>query len=123
MILTGRKHWPLTQRQSIALGAGAGYQRSHSDAFFRGIEFEATDLSAELEHSLSLWGFEKSRRIGDLWLETGVSYLTREQDTPFEPDFHTQETTFRTSLVFRSVWGLLRASLSYTDFSRDGLNP
>jgi outer membrane protein assembly factor BamA len=123
VLLTGRKHWPLTQRQSVSLGAGAAYQRSHGDAFFRGIEFEATDLSAEFEHSWSLWGFEKSRRIGDLWLETGVSYATREQDTPFEPDFRTEETTFRTGLVFRSVWGLLRASLSYTGVSGDGLNP
>ena len=123
--LAGRKHWPLTQRQSIALGAGAGYQRfnSDSDSFFRGIELEATDLSAEIEHSWSLWGFEKSRRIGDLWLETGVSYRTRDQDTPFAPDFHTEETTFHTGLVFRSVWGLIRASLSYTDFNQDGLNP
>lgn len=120
--LSGKRHWPLTQRQSIALGAGAGYQRSHGDAFFRGIELEATDLSAALVHSWSLWGFEKSRRIGDLWLETGVAYVTREQDTPFEADFRTDATTFHTGLVFRSVWGLLRASLSYTDFSRDGLN-
>lgn len=119
--LLGRKHWPLTERQSIALGAGAGYQRSHGDAFFRGIELEATDLSAELVHSWSLWGFEKSRRIGDLWLETGVSYVTREQDTPFESDFRSDATTFHTGLVFRSVWGLLRVSLSYTDFNQDGL--
>ncbi|HKV06720.1 MAG TPA: BamA/TamA family outer membrane protein [Thermoanaerobaculia bacterium] len=123
VVVTGRKHWPLTQRQSIALGAGAGYQRTRNDeGFLRGLEYEATDLSAELVHSWSLWGFEKSRRIGDLWLETGVSYVTREQDTPFAPDFRTEAVTFHTGLVFRSVWGLIRASLSYTEFSGDGLS-
>lgn len=120
--LSGRKHWPLTQRQSVSLGAGAAYQRGRNDGFLRGIDFDATDLSADFEHSWSLWGFEKSRRIGDLWLETGVSYLIRDQDASGFAGLRTEETTFHTGLVFRSVWGLLRVSLSYSDFSREGLN-
>lgn len=118
--LSGRKHWPLTQRQSISLGAGVAYQRARSESFQQ-FDADSTNLSAELEHSWSLWGFERSRRIGDLWLETGVSYLSRDQDTIGFDVLRSDETTFHTGLVFRSVWGLLRATLSYTDVSSEGL--
>jgi hypothetical protein len=61
-----------------------------------------------------LWGYDKTRRIGDFRLETGLE-LT--ELNPPAPSPENRTLTFISSLVFRNAWGITRFSLSYQENS------
>lgn len=116
--LFGRRHFRLTARQSAAAGAYLSLDERELEREREAIHDRSRFFGAGVEgrHSLSLWGFEKTERIGDLRLESAVfvnysrasiSYL---DDVPSET-----AATLATSLVFRNAWGILRASLSYSE--------
>ena len=116
--LVGRRHVRLTARQSVAAGAylsldGREYEREREAVHDRGRFFGA---GAEGRHSLSLWGFEKTERIGDLRLESAVFVNYSRAHISYLDDEPSQTgVTLATSLVFRNAWGILRASLSYSE--------
>lgn len=106
----GRKYWALTPKQSV--GVGGGYAYSENESFFGGSHEQA--LSAEVLYAISPWGFETSRRLGDLRLETGLAVDHFRESSPFDDQ---EETALglRTALLFRNAWGVVRIGVSYID--------
>lgn len=109
----GRKHWPVTPRQSVSLGLVAQHADVHGGGLSEaGARFFSTSLSTK--YSASLWGYDKTRRIGDFRFETGLELTKFEASVPSPGD---RALTFISSLVFRNAWGITRFSLSYQESS------
>lgn len=120
--LGGRYHYRLTGRQALELGGGVNVFRTESRPPSFRSDFERVLVSTT--HSASLWGFEKTDRFGDLRLETGVDLAYDHSKSTGDSGFASGNTTFgtlRSSLVFRNAWGIVRASLSYSDDLEDSL--
>lgn len=112
--LSGRRHFRLTSRQSVAAGAGVSFSEyEQKERTFRN---RSRTFSTGLEgrHSLSLWGFEKTERFGDLRLESGI-YVShsRIRASYLADDASRTSAGLSSSVVFRNAWGILRVSLSY----------
>lgn len=105
----GRRYWSLTPRQ--AAGFGGGYVHTESGSGSPG--FRQDSLRAQAIYAVNLWGFEKSRRLGDLRFETGLGYETFRQSSPLDED--ASALSLQSSLLFRNAWGLARLSFLYTD--------
>jgi hypothetical protein len=120
----GKRWWPLTPRQSIAVGGEA----RHVESRFAFSPADSTQDVALVEgtHATSLWGFAKSRRYGDLRWENSVG-VERARDTQRYRgevrERYTQKRTslaLRSSLLFRNAWGLVRLAISYVDSLGEG---
>ncbi|HEX2225308.1 MAG TPA: hypothetical protein VHN15_14000 [Thermoanaerobaculia bacterium] len=112
---SGRRHFRLTPRQSVSFGAQASWQEESRDpsASFKG---RLVSTAVNGSHSLSLWGFEKTERIGDLRLESGLFVGHSRVSASYPIDERGRTTAgLSTSVVFRNAWGVLRASLSYSE--------
>jgi outer membrane protein assembly factor BamA len=113
--LSGIRHIRLTPRQSVALGAD-GFRREY-DAEPRS-PFASTGFwraGVEGRHSLSLWGFEKTERLGDLRLESALFLSHSRASVPAAEDPSATSAGLTTAVVFRNAWGILRASLTYSE--------
>lgn len=114
--VVGRRHWALTHRQSVFAELSGSW--SESDLFDREETFEQRAAGAGLGHSMDLWGFEKTERIGDLRWENTLQISSYE--TGFQDRLRYTDGSLTTSLVFRNAWGVLRGSFSYVDTLEEG---
>lgn len=117
--LGGRRHWALTHRQSVSADLGASWSRFPSEGL--GPDFDSWTVGAGLGHSMDLWGFEKTERIGDLRWENllTISSSKANSASAFRGDWFI-DGRLTTSLVFRNAWGVLRGSFTYVDVLEDG---
>lgn len=118
---SGQKTWPLTPRQAASANLRMAVGRSSLDTAWIGDQLRTQDVTAlevttGLRHSLSLWGFERSRRFGDLRLETTADY-GYEALTPRLGVGSVGRFRLGTSVAFRNRWGLFRVGFTYLDFN------
>jgi len=108
----GETFWPLTARQSLELGAGAGGQRFSVTQQGSSSSFQGNLI---VGHAVNLWGYEKSERFGDLRFENFVvlDYVDQRQGVQSR-----KTARLTSSLLYRSRWGVLRASFTYDDLWR-----
>jgi hypothetical protein len=121
--VSGQKTWPLTQKQAASASLRTAVGRSNLREVLVGDELvnedvTALEVTAGLRHSLSLWGFERARRLGELRLETTADY-GYEALSPQIGAGSVGRFQLGTSLAFRNRWGLFRFGLSYLDFIGD----
>src|SRR6185436_2021236 len=103
----GRQYWPVTPKQSLGLGAGAG----HSESF--DVTGGSTGVYVEAIHAFNVWDFAiRERRGGDLRLET-VARVDSSRYSSDSFDYDALDGQLRTSLLFRNAWGVYRLSFSY----------
>jgi len=110
--VSGRRHWALTHRQSVSAALGVSW--GGADVSGLGGQSESWTTGVTLGHSMDLWGFEKTERIGDFRWENTLDVVASHFDSPFL-DASTTDARLTTSLVFRNTWGLLRLSFTYVD--------
>jgi hypothetical protein len=108
--LSGDRHWALTPRQSVSGGLFAWWSEQEIAGDPRTAEEQAGGLT--LGHSMDLWGFEKTERVGDLRWETRLQITSFEQDSSFGKRSSTG-LSVGTGPVFRNAWGLVRLSFQY----------
>lgn len=122
---SGQKTWALTPRQAFSANLRAAVGESRIENLVVGDElvleqdltsFEAT---AGFEHSWSLWGFEKTRRWGDLRLENFASY-GYDQVSPRIGVGIARRFQLGTALAFRNRWGVFRFGISYLNLMGEG---
>src|SRR4028119_122802 len=70
--LAARRHWALTPRQSIGAELGGQIDRGEDDENHVFAGYTRYGGTAALLHSMDLWGFEKTERIGDFRWENAV---------------------------------------------------
>jgi hypothetical protein len=114
--LGGSRYWALTHRQSIFVDLGGSW--GHSTAGGRS-GIDSWTVATGLGHSMDLWGFEKTERIGDLRWQNFLTVSSSDSDSPFGPGRYT-EGRLTTSLVFRNTWGVIRGSFTYLDILENG---
>ena len=110
--IEGSRYYRLTGRQSTSLGAQAVYQNSDYGGAGRTSRSWSTAVTAG--HSVSLWGYEKTERIGDLRFESQLSAGYAESTSSSFTDSRTA-ATLAAGLTFRNAWGIVRATLFYTE--------
>jgi hemolysin activation/secretion protein len=108
--------WPLTARQAVELGGVIAQERFSASTDPTARSFQAT-LTAG--HSISLWGYEKTQRFGDLRFENTIVAFYQDDSSPFALSRVSKAANFVSSLAYRSRWGVLRASFTYVGFWRD----
>jgi hypothetical protein len=113
---SGEHFWPLTSRQALELGGSLYWQRLSTSDLPTSTSFQGT-LSAG--HSVSLWGYEKTQRIGDLRFENSIVAFYTKDTSPFFGRQVAKTASFVSSLRYRSRWGVLRASFTYADLWSD----
>jgi hemolysin activation/secretion protein len=107
----GWHYWPLTARQSLELGATLNRQTSayaHSPL----PSFTSWQGTLAAGHSVSLWGYEKTQRFGDLRFENVIVVSYYDDNGAFRLDPN-KSADFVSSLGYRSRWGVLRLSFTY----------
>jgi hypothetical protein len=106
------RYFRLTGRQSVSLGAITFYQTSEVDRPSR--HRRNWNAAATAGHSVSLWGYEKTERIGDLRFESQISVG---YDHSRSAGFSSSGTaaSLAAGLTFRNAWGIVRATLFYTE--------
>ena len=116
------QHWPLNARQSLAGSVRAAFGRASVD----GLRIDSQSLDGELDvlegrlalqHSLAVWNAKMQRRFGDLRWENSASWSYDDASgsalpNAFEP---LERWQFRSALVFRNAWGILRLGITYLD--------
>lgn len=121
--VSGQKTWPLTPRQAVSASVRTAVGRSNLQEVLIGDELVSEDVTAlevtaGFRHSVSLWGFERARRLGELRLETTANY-GYEALSPRIGAGSVGRVQVGTSLAFRNRWGLFRLGLSYLNFIGD----
>lgn len=111
--LNGRHHWALTPRQSIGADLGGSINRLDDDGDFLSSGVTLYSFSAGLLHSMDLWGFEKTERIGDFRWENAVQLGYADDDNSFYPN--RSDLQLETSLAFRNTLGVMRLSFGYVE--------
>jgi hypothetical protein len=120
---TGRKSWALSPRQTVSLGGRMAAGRSRIENLVtdgrilpKAVDLDSLETSVEARYSASLWGFEKTRNLGDLRAEMFVraGYETT------SPSFGGPVTQLSAgpALVFRNPWGVFRAAFTYLSLQR-----
>ncbi|HKH45423.1 MAG TPA: hypothetical protein VKM72_12225 [Thermoanaerobaculia bacterium] len=71
--------------------------------------------SATFGHSMDLWGFEKTERIGGFRWENSLQIATFHYDYPFSFRSDRTDARLTTGLAFRNAWGVLRLRFTYVD--------
>ncbi len=122
LLAEGRRYWPLTPRQSFAVGGAALFTDTDGSG---GIASRSHERNLEVDaiHAVSLWDFSTSRRYGDLRMETSVGLQSfHESDALGGPGFSEKQTSLlvRGALLFRNAWGLIRLAFVYVDSLGDG---
>lgn len=112
--LTGRRHWSLTPRQSIGAELGGSIDRLDDDDDFLYSGVTQYTFSTGLLHSMDLWGFEKTERIGDFRWENAVRLGYADDDVDFIYR-NNSDLQLETSLVFRNTLGVMRLSFGYVE--------
>lgn len=110
--LAGERYWALSPRQSIGVNLGGDVNRSDSDNTFYA-DYTRYSAGVGLRHSMDLWGFEKTERIGDLRWESSVQFGYVDS----YPGLFIETTDLRleTSVAFRNTWGVMRLSFGYLE--------
>jgi len=111
--ISGRRHWALTGRQSVSAELSGAW--GESDLFGGDGNSESWQTALELGHSMDLWGFEKTERIGDFRWENSVTFLSSDFDYGTFGRVATTDARLTTGLAFRNAWGVLRLSFTYVD--------
>jgi hypothetical protein len=112
LYVAGTRHWALTHRQSVFSLASVSW--SDWDAGGNSGNFEEWLAVAGLGHSMNLWGFEKTERIGDFRWENTLELFSSRFDSYFS-QVETTDLRLTTGLVFRNTWGVMRLSFTYVD--------
>jgi outer membrane protein assembly factor BamA len=113
----GRKHWPLTLRQSASLGGNAYYSRHRADresfGIPAGVERKTYGGGVDVGYAVSLL---RTRGVGprrDLRFESGLFYADQRFDSTFFLD-RSRSWGANLGLVFRNAWSLIRLSFRYS---------
>lgn len=111
LTVSARRHWALTHRHSVSANLLSSWDESDTST---GGSFEEWRTTIAFGHSMDLWGFEKTERIGDLRWENTIQAVRTELDAP---SFRGSGVEGRlvTGLAFRNAWGLLRFTFSYAE--------
>lgn len=119
----GRRHWPLTLRQSVSLGANAFYGRHRADrenlGVPAGVEQKTYGSAVNVGYAV---GLLRTRGVGprrDLRFETGLFYSDQRFDSSFFLD-RSRSWGANLGLVFRNAWSLIRLSFRYSRQIGDG---
>jgi outer membrane protein assembly factor BamA len=109
--LVARRYFPLTPRNTVSVGGDASWQR-FAGASLPGPS-HGTRAAVGARHSLRLWDYSRTRRLGDLRLETEVEL----DHTRFGSSDGTL-LTLRSLIVHRNPWGFVQGGLLYFDSLR-----
>jgi hypothetical protein len=113
--LSGRHHWPVTARQSFEAELDLVRRETQSDNF---LDDRLTEEILIAGHAINLWGYEKSQRYGDLRFENAIR-VQYGDDSSSIASYHQASADAISSLVYRSRWGVVRASFTYVDLWRN----
>lgn len=109
------RYWALSPRQSIGVDLGGNIGRFESDdPFFSSGSTTRYNIGAGLLHSMDLWGFERTERIGDLRWENSVRFGYADSDSTFFSS-NGSDLNLATSVAFRNTWGVMRLSFGYRE--------
>jgi hemolysin activation/secretion protein len=111
--ISGRRHWALTNRQSVSAELSGSW--GEAESLFAEETSRQWSTGATLGHSMDLWGVEKTERIGDLRWETSLDVTSSHDDYPSFLRSSRIDGRLTTGLAFRNAWGLLRLTFSYID--------
>lgn len=111
--ISGRRHWALTNRQSVSAELSGAW--GESDVFGSEGRGESWQSAVKLGHSMDLWGFEKTERIGDFRWENSLEVTSSDFDYGSFGRVAATDARLTTGLAFRNAWGVLRLSFSYVD--------
>ena len=114
----GIRYWALTHRQAVSAEVGGSWDQADSPGLPD--SYERWAFTVGLGHSLDLWGFEKTERIGDFRWENNLWISSYDNDNSEFNIGRSTEGRLLTSLVFRNAWGVLRGSFTYVDVLEDG---
>jgi hypothetical protein len=110
---SGSRHWALTNRQSVSTELRGSWAEGNSLIVEETVRQWSTGVT--LGHSMDLWGFEKTERIGDLRWETSLDFTSWDYDAPSFFRSSRTDGSVTTGLAFRNAWGLFRLTFSYID--------
>jgi hypothetical protein len=120
---TGRESWSLSPRQSVSLGGRLAVGRSRIDHLLTGdrslsrpVDLDSLESSVEVRYSAGLWGFEKTRNLGDLRFELGARVGYESTSPAFGGPV--RQLSIGPSIAFRNGWGVFRFGFSYLGFQR-----
>lgn len=109
------RYWALSPRQSIGGDLRGNIGRFESDdPFFSGGATTRYSVGAGLLHSMDLWGFERTERIGDLRWENSIGFGYADSDSDFFSS-NSSDLNLATSVAFRNAWGVMRLSFGYRE--------
>lgn len=114
---SGVRYWALTHRQAVSVDVGGSWDQVNYPIQ---PDYEQWSLATGLGHSLDLWGFEKTERIGDFRWENNLWISSYDNNSEINPVGRVTEGRLITGLVFRNAWGVLRGSFTYVDILEDG---
>lgn len=119
--LTGRRHYPIGRRQSLKAGFSLSAGTFESEFDVEGVRFVDSQSDgwggqASLVHAVDLLGAKRSRPQRRLRWENGVEYdYSSLSGNDLRPDYEYSQAAFRSELVYRSRWGVVRFSVRLID--------
>ncbi|HEX3532135.1 MAG TPA: hypothetical protein VH988_34175 [Thermoanaerobaculia bacterium] len=109
-------YFPVTPHQSFSLGANVYRSTLSSDDGVSNVPWQWT---LALGHAITLLGFDRAHRYGDLRFENFVAanyyYLDATSNSVSRSS---RDASFVSSLGYRCRWGVLRATLTYSGLWR-----
>lgn len=116
------RHWSVTPRQSVSAGGQVSLGRSQltgltvDDRLLPKMDLDLYGGSVQAGHLVRLWSLREPGNLGDLYLDTAVTYGIEGtspglglRDNPLE------RFDLTTALIYRSQWGRVRLVLTYLD--------
>ncbi len=115
-LVAGVTHYfPVAAHQSLSLAANVDRTALSAE----GASNVPWQYTLAVGHAITLLGFDRTHRFGDLRFENSVeatySYL---ESTPGFASRSSRDGSFVSSLGYRSRWGLIRATLTYSGLWR-----
>ena len=110
-------HWSVTPRQSVSAGAklsaGRSRTQSRTDGFRYESIYELYGAAVSARHLLRLWILRQPNDLGDLYLDTTLTYGVQGSWSYDTDEVETLDLT--TGLMFRNSWGRLRLVFTFLD--------
>lgn len=116
------RHWSVTPRQSVSAGGQISAGRSQltglmiDDRLLPKTDLDLYGGSIRAGHLVRLWSLREPGNLGDLYLDTAVTYGIEStspglglRDNPLE------RLDLTTTLTYRSQWGRVRLAFTYLD--------
>jgi hypothetical protein len=112
------RHWSVTPRQSVSAGAQVSAGRSRSNVGVGAQQLYESELdfyggAVSGRHLLRLWTLREPDALGDLYLDTAVTYgIEGAWDYGLD---EVERLELTTALTFRNPWGRLRLAFTFLD--------